>query len=271
MITGPDPAALERAAHRAERERDVAGAHVERRSRSGRTARGRGETSSARSGSSSPGQVVDDDVAEVLEQLRRGGLAAAGQAGDDDDLLVRPRRRRQPASRRRGGGGAVAVRSPAPRPGPHLPLRRMKTIVQLEQDVHRDAEDDRADEVAARRATAAKIAIAEDRHPARGAQPRPTSRCPTRDRPNSRIGNSMIRPNTRNIVVTKSKYGPAARLRRRASSSVKLKQERDRERQDEVGDRRRRARRTAARAGSRAGRSAARAAVRPGATNAHSW
>ena len=28
---------------------------------------------------------------------------------------------------------------------------------------------------------------------------------PTRDRPNSRIGNSMTRPNARNIVVTKSK------------------------------------------------------------------
>ena len=34
------------------------------------------------------GQVVDDDVAEVLEQLRGGRLAAAGQAGEDHDLLV---------------------------------------------------------------------------------------------------------------------------------------------------------------------------------------
>ena len=33
---------------------------------------------------------------------------------------------------------------------------------------------------------------------------------PTLDRPTSRIGNSMISPNTRNSVVTKSKYGPAA-------------------------------------------------------------
>ena len=33
---------------------------------------------------------------------------------------------------------------------------------------------------------------------------------PTRDRPTSRIGNSITSPKTRNIVVTKSKYGPAA-------------------------------------------------------------
>ena len=30
------------------------------------------------------GQVVDDGVAEVLEELGRGGLAAAGQAAEDD-------------------------------------------------------------------------------------------------------------------------------------------------------------------------------------------
>ena len=35
---------------------------------------------------------------------------------------------------------------------------------------------------------------------------------PTRDRPTRRIGNSMISPKARNIVVTKSKYGPAAML-----------------------------------------------------------
>ena len=33
---------------------------------------------------------------------------------------------------------------------------------------------------------------------------------PTRDSPTRTIGNSMIIPKTRNIVVTKSKYGPAA-------------------------------------------------------------
>ena len=33
---------------------------------------------------------------------------------------------------------------------------------------------------------------------------------PTRDSPTSRIGNSIMSPNARNIVVTKSKYGPAA-------------------------------------------------------------
>ena len=33
---------------------------------------------------------------------------------------------------------------------------------------------------------------------------------PTRDSPYSRIGNSMTSPKARKIVVTKSKYGPAA-------------------------------------------------------------
>ena len=33
---------------------------------------------------------------------------------------------------------------------------------------------------------------------------------PTRARPYSRIGNSMTSPKARNVVVTKSKYGPAA-------------------------------------------------------------
>ena len=33
-------------------------------------------------------QVVDDGVAEVLEQLRGGGLAAARQAAEDDDVLL---------------------------------------------------------------------------------------------------------------------------------------------------------------------------------------
>ena len=53
---GPDPAALERAAHRAERERDVAGAHVED-DRGAREPRGSLASRSARSGSSSPGRL----------------------------------------------------------------------------------------------------------------------------------------------------------------------------------------------------------------------
>ena len=45
----------------------------------------------------------------------------------------------------------------------------------------------------------------------------------------------MISPNTRNMVVTKSKYGPAAGC---ADEVVvgEAEQERDRERQDDVGD-----------------------------------
>ena len=58
---------------------------------------------------------------------------------------------------------------------------------------------------------------------------------PTRDSPTSRIGNSITRPKTRNIVVTKSKYGPAAMF----ATSVLVReaqQERDRVRQDHVRD-----------------------------------
>ena len=76
----PDAAALERAAHRRQGER--------RRRRRGRRARWRRWAKRSRSdddelgevGQQLAGQVVDDGVAEVLEQLGRGGLAAAGQA-----------------------------------------------------------------------------------------------------------------------------------------------------------------------------------------------
>ena len=79
-------------------------------------------------------QVVDDDVAEVLEQLRRRGLAAARQAGDDDDLLGAVLARRRSA---RVAGVAASPRSRSPRPGRpaprpaarYLPLRRMKKMV----------------------------------------------------------------------------------------------------------------------------------------------
>ena len=76
-----DPAALERAAHRPEREGGIAGADVEHDRRPGEpvgvAARQVGEVRQQLAR-----QVVDDDVAEVLEQLRGGRLAAAGQAGE---------------------------------------------------------------------------------------------------------------------------------------------------------------------------------------------
>ena len=117
-------------------------------------------------------------------------------------------------------------------------------------------------------ATAEKMAIPRITN-RRDARSRSEVRIPTRDRPTSRIGNSMTSPKARNIVVTKSKYGPAAS----ALTSVgrEAEQERDRERQDDVGDRRRRARRTPARAGSTAGRARRSSGVSPGETNAHSW
>ena len=75
----PDPAALEGAAHRRERQVRVAGPHVE----DDRDAReplavGRDELGEVRQ--QLAGQVVDDRVADVLEELGGGGLAAAGQA-----------------------------------------------------------------------------------------------------------------------------------------------------------------------------------------------
>ena len=51
--------------------------------RANRVAIGRDELGQV--GQQLPGQVVDDGVAEVLEELGGGRLAAAGQAADDDD------------------------------------------------------------------------------------------------------------------------------------------------------------------------------------------
>ena len=82
----PDAAALERAAHR----RDSAISASPARTSSTiatRANRSRSETtSSARFGQELAGQVVDDGVGEVLEQLRRRGLAAARQAAEDHDV-----------------------------------------------------------------------------------------------------------------------------------------------------------------------------------------
>jgi hypothetical protein len=87
------------------------------------------------------GQVVHDEVAEVLEQLSPPRLAATRQPAEDDDgLLVR--------RWREGGRGRVVDRSsrrPSSAGAPDEPDR------DLEQHVHRAAEDERADEVPARR------------------------------------------------------------------------------------------------------------------------
>ena len=106
---------------------------------------------------------------------------------------------------------------------------------QLEEDVHRPAEDERAHEVAAGRRDRGEDRDAEDDHAARAAVSRCEVTIPTLDRPTSRIGNSITSPNARNIVVTKSKYGPAAM----SGDEVivrEAEEERGRVRQDEVGD-----------------------------------
>ena len=95
---------------------------------------------------------------------------------------------------------------------------------------------------------------------------------PTRDRPTSRIGNSMTSPNTRNIVVTKSKYGPAAESVDEDVVGPKLNRNVDRR----TAGRRRRCRRRATKKSSASGIHGRIVlplgrASGPGATNAQSW
>ena len=87
-MRGHDAAPFERTAHRPEGEARVAGADVEDDRDPGEAPPVRGHEL-GQVGQELAGQVVDDGVAEVLEQLRRGGLAAAGQAGQDHDRLFR--------------------------------------------------------------------------------------------------------------------------------------------------------------------------------------
>ena len=81
---GPDAAALQRTAHRGEGQGRVAGADVEH-DRDPREPLAVRRDELGEVGEQLAGQVVDDGVAEVLEQLGRGGLAATGQAADDHD------------------------------------------------------------------------------------------------------------------------------------------------------------------------------------------
>ena len=104
----PRPSSAPRIA--AERERRVAGPHVEHDRDLGEAlAVGRDELGKV--GQQLAGQVVDDGVAEVLEQLRRGGLAAAGQAADD--AIDGRARSRGIVGVERGRRSAAPRRSPA--------------------------------------------------------------------------------------------------------------------------------------------------------------
>ena len=104
------------------------------------------------------GQVVDDGVAEVLEQLRGRGLPAARQAAQDDDG--------------RFGLGGVGRGGSSVRPGPvgHLPERRMKTTVNSNRMYIVPPSTIGLTRSPPGVATAAKIGDAEDDHPARLAQ-----------------------------------------------------------------------------------------------------
>ena len=102
----PDPAALERAAHGRQGERRIAGADVEHDRDPGEPRAVRGDEL-GEVGQQLAGQVVDDGVAEVLEQLGGRGLAAARQPADDDDgRLGRPR----PTTRSDLGAASVTAR-----------------------------------------------------------------------------------------------------------------------------------------------------------------
>ena len=83
----PDPATLERAAHRPERDRRIACPDIEHdRDLVEPLAIVRDELREI--GQELARQVVDHGVAEILEQLRGRGLAAAGQPGDDRHVLL---------------------------------------------------------------------------------------------------------------------------------------------------------------------------------------
>ena len=159
-----------RTSSRASRKKPAAGSRVPRARRasprrpsarrpSGRRARSR--PCSKRSGSSDDElgeldqelarQVVDDGVAEVLEQLRRGGLAAARQPAQEDDVLALASRR---LGRSRTSAGRSSRRTPRiTRSGPvrQRPLRRIARTVSSNSTYIVTPRTDRADQVAAGR------------------------------------------------------------------------------------------------------------------------
>ena len=91
----PDATAFQRAAHGGEGKRRVAGPDVEDDRDPGEALPIRGhELGQVRQ--QLPGQVVDDGVAEVLEQLGGRGLTRPRQPADDDDGRVGHRVRRRP-------------------------------------------------------------------------------------------------------------------------------------------------------------------------------
>ena len=108
---GHDPPAFEGAAHRGQGERGIPGADVDHDGDLGEPVGfGRDEVGEVRE--QLTGEVVDDGVAQVLEQLRGRGLAAAREPGQDHDRLIR--------------GTLVDGRL---RGFVHRPVRRMNTTV----------------------------------------------------------------------------------------------------------------------------------------------
>ena len=104
----PNPAALQGAAHGPERHRRIARSDVEH---DGDLAEAIGFVGDelGQLGQQLAGQIVDDGVAEVLEELGRGGLAASGQAAEDDDVLFRVGVGQVAACRRCGQVGVLGL------------------------------------------------------------------------------------------------------------------------------------------------------------------
>ena len=81
---GPDPATLERAAHGRQSDGRISGADIDHDGDPSEPLAVR-RHELGEFGQELAGQVVDDGVAEILEQLRRGGLATPGQPAEDHD------------------------------------------------------------------------------------------------------------------------------------------------------------------------------------------
>ena len=143
----PDAAPLERAAHRPERERHVAGPDVDDDGRAA-VALGLGGDQVRQVPQQLAGQVVHDDVAQVLEQLGGGRLAAAREAGEHDHLPVVRGLRRDRAGAGSVEGPASCVMAPR---RASLAAAADEEDRALEEQVHGRAEGERADEVRAGR------------------------------------------------------------------------------------------------------------------------
>ena len=158
------------------------------------------------------GHVVDDRVAEVLEQLAGGRLAGAREP-----VMIATCWPAQPA---RGVGSTPSGRAPA-RPQLSGSVSRAAAAAsrassraddedgELVQGVHHAAHDDRADGVAAGRDHHREDDDAQEHVAAAGLEPLDVQDAQLGRARTSTIGNSITAPKMRKIMVTKPKYASA--------------------------------------------------------------